>query len=200
MVRRGKRQGVAAPHHRSVAECIHDMSSNDSPSEEPDGTTAAATLAAEYEEFSLDIAEQPLPGYRTEELRVRMEEVRQTLAAEGVASAGQLQQLLRTVTEALADVRAAQVVPAPEGRDLSQAVPGANDTGAAYEVTETEQRKAVNVLVNLLFTLVETPTHEDRRRASEESDGRDGDDQTEDSEADADETTDFGVTGYAGPE
>ncbi|ERH13653.1 MAG: hypothetical protein J07HB67_02696, partial [halophilic archaeon J07HB67] len=111
------------------------MSSNDSPSEEPDGTTAAAALAAEYEEFSLDIAEQPLPGYRVEELRVQMEEVRGSLGTDGVASAGQLQQLLRTVTEALADVRAAQVVPAPTGRELSAAVPGAADTGAAYEVT-----------------------------------------------------------------
>jgi len=147
-------------------------------------------------------------------LRVRIEEVRATLAAEGVASAGQLQQLLRTVTEALADVRAARVVPAPEGRDLSEAVPGANDTGAAYEVTETEQRKAANVLVNLLFTVVETPTHEDRRRAAEESGTRDdaahdGDntrvdderaDDDETGDADTAETTDLGVTGYAGPE
>jgi len=191
------------------------MCSNDSPSEIPDGTTAVTTLAAEYEEFSLDVAEQPLPEYRTEELRVRIEEVRQTLAAEGVASAGQLQQLLRTVTEALADVRAAQVVPAPEGRDLSEAVPGANDTGAAYEVTETEQRKAVNVLVNLLFTVVETPTHEDRRREErsardDERATREGDDGDSDAEADrADAETDdadteashsLGVEGYAGPE
>jgi len=77
------------------------MCSNDSPSVKPDGTTDAAELAAEYEEFLLDIEEQPLPGYRTDEMRVRIEEVR---ATEGVASAGQLQQLLRTVTEALADV------------------------------------------------------------------------------------------------
>jgi len=194
------------------------MYSNDSPSEEPDGTTAAATLAAEYEEFSLDIAEQSLPSYRTEELRVRIEEVRGSLAAEGVASAGQLQQLLRTVTEALADVRAAQVVPVPESRDLSQAVPGANDTGTAYEVTETEQRKTVNVLVNLLFSVVETPAREDRRRATEESGARgddeargtDGDDvrdsDTRGGDAGDAETGDtgdsnsFGLTGYAGPE
>ena len=173
------------------------MCSNDSPSVKPDGTTDAVELAAEYEEFLLDIEEQPLPGYRTEEIRVRIEEVRATLAAEGVASAGQLQQLLRTVTEALADVRAAQVVPVPEGRDLSQAVPGANDTGAAYEVTETEQRKATSVLLDLLFTVVETPTHEDRRRreerAAREGDGADG-------EVDAEDETDFGLTGYAGPE
>jgi len=192
------------------------MCSNDSPSVKADGTTAAATLAAEYEEFSLDIAEQPLPSYRTEELQVRIEEVRATLAAEGVASAGQLQQLLRTVTEALADVRAAQVVPAPESRDLSQAVPGANDTGAAYEVTETEQQKAVNVFVNLLFTLVETPTHEDRRR--DERADRDGEhvaregetpgDETHGADAETgdtetDDTTEshsFGSEGYAGPE
>jgi len=179
------------------------MCSNDSPSVKPDGTTDAAELAAEYEEFLLDIEEQPLPEYRTDELRVRIEEVRGALAVEGVASAGQLQQLLRTVTEALADVRAARVVPAPEGRDLSAAVPGANDTGAAYEVTETEQRKATNVLVNLLFTVVETPTHEDRRR--EERAARDSrDDDATDAEADdatdAESGTDFGVTGYAGPE
>ncbi|ERH12089.1 MAG: hypothetical protein J07HB67_01102 [halophilic archaeon J07HB67] len=195
------------------------MCSKDSPSVKPDGTADAATLAAEYEEFSLDIEEQPLPSYRTDELRVRIEEIRATLAAEEVASAGQLQQLLRTVTEALADVRAARVVPAPEGRDLSEAVPGAPDTGAAYEVTETERDKATNVLVNLLFTVVETPTHEDRRRATEESGPRDdvahdgdglrvddtrvdggesaGDDE---SAGDAQEETDFGVTGYAGPE
>jgi hypothetical protein len=176
------------------------MCSNDSPSVKPDGTTDAAALAAEYEEFLLDIEEQPLPGYRTEEIRVRIEEVRATLAAEGVASAGQLQQLLRTVTEAFADVRAARVVPVPESRDLSAAVPGANDTGAAYEITETEQRKATSVLINLLFTVVETPTHEDRRRR-EESAARD--DETRDTEVDADdaeEGADFGLTGYAGPE
>jgi len=100
--------------------------------------------------------------------------VRGALAVEGVASAGQLQQLLRTVTEALADVRAARVVPAPEGRDLSAAVPGANDTGAAYEVTETERAKTTNILLNLLFTVVETPTHDDRHRRDERA-ARDGD-------------------------
>jgi len=189
------------------------MCSNDSPSEIADGTTAAAALAAEYEEFLLDIEEQPLP--RTDELRARIEEVRATLAVEGVASAGQLQQLLRTVTEALADVRAARVVPAPEGRDLSAAVPGANDTGAAYEVTETEQRKAMNILLNLLFTVVETPTHEDRRRRDEraarddgtaveagdtESRGTESGDTEADEATDTEGGTDFGVTGYAGPE
>ena len=183
---------------------FHDMCSKDSPSVKADGTTDAATLAAEYEEFSLDIAEQPLPRYRTEELRVRIEEVRQTLAAESVASAGQLQQLLRTVAEALADVRAAQVVPVPSDRDLSQAVPGANDTGAAYEVTATEQRKAVNVLVNLLFTVVETPTHEDRRRGDEGETGdghaaADGETATENA-GDADTSQQFAAGGYAGPE
>ena len=69
------------------------MCSNDSPSVKPDGTTDAAELAAEYEEFHLDIAEKPLPGYRTKEMRVRIKEVRATLATERVASPGQLQQL-----------------------------------------------------------------------------------------------------------
>ena len=186
------------------------MCSNISPSEKADGTTDAAELAAAYEECLLDIEEQPLPGYRTTELRARMEEVRATLAVESVAAAGQLQQLLRTVTEALADVQAARVVPVPEGRDLSQAVPGANDTGAAYEITETEQAKATNVLINLLFTVVETPTHEDRRRrdgdrrrhdedTTREGETRDGDDT--DAEADdADESRSLGMEGYAGPE
>ena len=187
------------------------MCSNDSPSVKPDGTTDAAELAAEYEEFLLDIEEQPLPGYRTEELRARMEEVRATLAAEGVASAGQLQQLLRTVTEAFADVRAAQVVPVPEGRDLSVAVPGANDTGAAYELTETEQRKATSVLINLLFTVVETPTHEDRRWREERvarDDSHEDDNETQDSDArendsetgDSEGSHSLGMRGYAGPE
>ena len=36
-------------------------------------------------------------------------------------------------------------------------VPGATDTGAAYELTEAEQREATNVLIELLFTVVETP-------------------------------------------
>jgi hypothetical protein len=182
------------------------MCSNDSPSVKPDGTTDAAELAAEYEEFLLDIEEQPLPGYRTEEMRVRIEEVRATLATEGVAAAGQLQQLLRTVTEALADVQAAQVVPVPEGRDLSAAVPGATGVGATYEVTETEQAKATNVLINLLFTVVETPTHVDRRRR-EQPTAREGDATASDrtgaeasDSTDAGEGTDFGVTGYAGPE
>jgi hypothetical protein len=191
------------------------MCSNDSPSVKPDGTTDAAELAAEYEEFLLDIEEQPLPEYRTEEMRVRIEEVRATLATEGVASAGQLQQLLRTVTEALADVQAAHVVPVPESRNLSAAVPGATDTGAAYEVTETEQAKATNVLINLLFTVVETPTHEDRRRVeastARDGDARDGDARddgacgndgadTEEDNTDTEERPAFGVTGYAGPE
>jgi hypothetical protein len=92
------------------------------------------------------------------------------------------------VTEALADVRAAQVVPAPEGRDLSAAVPGANDTGAAYEITETERAKATNALINLLFTVVETPTREDRRR--DERAARDGDSETRTSDAHDGETDD----------
>jgi len=180
----------------------HDMCSNDSPSEIADGTTAAAELAAEYEEFLLDIEEQPLPSYRTDEMRARIEEVRATLTVEGVASAGQRQQLLRTVTEALADIRAAQVVPVPSGRDLSQAVPGANDTGAAYEVTETERATATNVLTNLLFTVVETPTHEDRRRANDASDDARGDESgaVSGDGTDTEEHTDLGLTGYAGPE
>ena len=184
------------------------MCSNDSPSVKPDGTTAAAELAAAYEEFLLDIEEQPLPSYRTDEMRVRIEEVRATLATEGVASAGQLQQLLRTATEALADVRAAQIVPAPESRDLSQAVPGASDTGRAYEVTETERATTTTVLINLLFTVVETPTHDDRRRADEagvrggdRGSAGDADGDTESAnDADGEESPEFGVTGYAGPE
>ena len=200
-----------------VASCAasHDMCSNDSPSEIADGTTAAAELAAEYEEFLLDTEEQPLPSYRTDEMRARTEEVRATLAVEGVASAGQLQQLLRTVTEAFADIRAAQVVPVPESRDLSNAVPGATDTGAAYEITETERAKATNVLINLLFTVVETPTHADRRRHDEravrddrdtrgDAETRDDRDTRDDAEpeatTDSEERSDFGVTGYAGPE
>jgi len=205
------------------------MCSNDSPSVKPDGTPDASTLADDYEEFLLDIEEQPLPEYRTDEMRVRIEEVRGTLGAEGVAAAGQLQQLLRVVTEALADVRAARVVATPTERDLSAAVPGATDTGAAYEITATEQRKAMNVLLDLLFTVVETPTREDQRRAGDEWGGHDGDtdshDGATDSHAsdadsragdadshdgdadshaadatDADGGTEFGVTGYAGPE
>ncbi len=209
MVRRVNGRASVAPYHRSVVAAIHDMCSNDSPSVKPDGTTDAAELAAEYEEFLLDIEEQPLPGYRTEEMRVRIEEVRATLATEGVASAGQLQQLLRTVTEALADVQAAQVVPVPESRDLSAAVPGTTGTGAAYEVTETEQATATNVLINLLFTVVETPTHADRRRVEASAardddarggDARDGGTDTEADNTDTEEGPAFGVTGYAGPE
>ncbi len=185
------------------------MCSNDSPSEIADGTPDASTLAADYEEFLLDIEEQPLPAYRTDEMRARIEEVRATLAVEGVAAAGQLQQLLRTATEALADVRAAQVVPVPESRDLSNAVPGATDTGVAHELTKTERATATNVLINLLFTVVETPTHADRRRrdepaargddAREDDTPDDGDVESRDT-ADTEESTDFGVTGYAGPE
>ncbi|ERH11922.1 MAG: hypothetical protein J07HB67_00933 [halophilic archaeon J07HB67] len=171
------------------------MCSNDSPSVKADGTVDAATLAAEYEEFLLDVEEQPLPSYRTEELRARIEAVRDALAADGVATAGQLQQLLRTVTEALADVRAARVVPAPTDRDLSAAVPGANDTGVAYEVTETERRETVNVLVDLLFTVVETPTHDDRRRAGDDGATADARDDTSD-----DSSHSPGIEGYAGPE
>jgi len=100
-------------------------------------------------------------------------------------------------------------------------VPGATDTGAAYEITATEQRKAMNVLLDLLFTVVETPTREDRRRADGEWGGHDGDTDSRADDADADGDadsrasdatshdgdatdadggTEFGVTGYAGPE
>ncbi len=190
------------------------MCSNDSPSVKPDGTTDAAELAAAYEEFLLDIEEQPLPEYRTDEMRVRIEEVRATLATEGVASAGQLQQLLRTVTEALADVQAAQVVPVPEDRNLSAAVPGATGVGAAYEVTETEQATATNVLLDLLFTVVETPTREDRhwadgerrqpgddqRQRDDDSEASAADDANDANDADDSGTNSFAVEGYAGPE
>jgi hypothetical protein len=177
------------------------MCSKHSPSEIADGTPDAATLAADYEQYLLDIEEQPLPSYRAAELRARIEEVRATLAAEGVASAGQLQQLLRTVTEALADVRAARVVAAPPERDLSAAVPGAADTGAAYEVTATEQRKATNLLLDVLFTVVETPTHEDRRRAADAGgDTGNAADAGDAGNSEADTAGSLGVDGYAGPE
>jgi hypothetical protein len=181
------------------------MCSNDSPSEIADGTPDAATLAADYEQYLLDVEEQPLPSYRAAEIRARIEEVRGTLAAEEVASAGQLQQLLCTVTEALADVRAARVVAAPPERDLSAAVPGAADTGAAYEVTATEQRKATNLLLDVLFTVVETPTHEDRRRAvdarGDTGNAADaGGDAGDAGDNEADTAGGLGVDGYAGPE
>jgi len=146
------------------------MSSNDSPSVKADGPTDAATLAEDYEEYRLNLEEQPLPSYRAEELRSRIGVVREALAEEGVADAGQLQHLLRVVTEALADVRAAQVVPVPTDRDLTTAIPGFEETGRSYEITPTEQRKATNVLVNLLFTVVETPTHADRRAGGGDAD------------------------------
>ncbi|ERH13922.1 MAG: hypothetical protein J07HB67_00175 [halophilic archaeon J07HB67] len=125
-------------------------------------------------------------------MRARIEEVRASLATEGVASAAQLQQLLRVVTEALVDVRAARVVAALPERDLSQAVPGAPDTGGRYEVTATEQRKSTNILLNLLFTVVETPTHADRRVG----DDRDAD--SDDTDHEGGHT--LGVEAYAGPE
>ncbi len=80
-------------------------------------------------------------------------------------------------------------------------MPGANDTGAAYELTETERATATNVLVNLLFTVVETPTREDRRRADREAGARDdgASDDTPD-DTDSEESPDFELTGYAGPE
>ncbi|ERH12051.1 MAG: hypothetical protein J07HB67_01063, partial [halophilic archaeon J07HB67] len=139
------------------------MCANDSPSVKTDGPTDAATLATDYEQYRLDLEAQPLPSYRTEELRSRIGVVHEALAEAGIAGAGQLQHLLRVVTEALADVRAAQVTPVPTDRDPTSAVPGAAETGRAYEITPTEQRKTTNVLVNLLFTVVETPTHADRR-------------------------------------
>jgi len=105
------------------------------------------------------------------------------------------------VKEALADVRVAQVVSVPERRDLSQAAPGATGVGVAYEVTETEQQQATNVLLDLLFTVVETPTHDDRRRADEDRAARDNAARAaDDSDTDTAERTDFEVRGYAGPE
>jgi hypothetical protein len=183
------------------------MCSNDSPSEIADGTTDAATLADEYEQFRQDLEGHPLPSYRAEELRVRIEEVRQTLATERAASAGQLQRLLRVVTEALADVRGAGVVASPANRDLADAVPGDSDVGARYDVTPDERQATLNLLVNLLFTLVETPTPDDAGDDADEP--RDVDANTvTDTRADEPTTTDsdteptnsFGVEGYAGPE
>jgi hypothetical protein len=182
------------------------MCSNDSPSEIADGTTDAATLAEEYEEYILDIEEQPLPSYRTEELRARIGVVRDALTETGVASAGQLQHLLRVITEALADAREARVVAAPAERDLTAVVPGFSETGAAYEVTPTEQRKTVNVLVDLLFTVVETPTHEDRRAGRGDGEaatavaGRAAADTTRSGADRTDTERGAGVDGYAGPE
>ncbi|MEZ3143630.1 hypothetical protein [Halobaculum sp. MBLA0143] len=146
------------------------MCPNDTPSVKPDGTTDAATLAADYEQYRLDLEELPLPSYRAEELRSRIGVVREALAAEGVASAGQLQHLLRVVTEALADVRAAQVVAAPAEHSAANALPGFEETGRAYEITATERRTATNVLIELLFTVVETPTYADRRAGHADGD------------------------------
>ena len=104
------------------------------------------------------------------------------------------------MTGAFADARAAQVVPAPAGRDLSLAVPGATGVGAAYEVTETEQQQATNVLLGLLFTVVETPTHDDRRQTDEDRAARDNAARADDSDTDTAERTDSRVRGYADPE
>ncbi|MEZ3143636.1 hypothetical protein [Halobaculum sp. MBLA0143] len=182
------------------------MCSNDAPSVKPDGTTDAATLAADYEQYRLDLEELPLPSYRAEELRSRIGVVREALAAEGVASAGQLQHLLRVVTEALADVRAAQVVAAPVDRDVANALPGFEETGRAYEITATEQRTATNILIELLFTVVETPTYADRRAGCADADadrhaGVDTDTDTDaDARADIDAGRHTGVDANAGPE
>jgi len=179
------------------------MCSNDSPSEIADGTTDAATLADEYDQFRQDLEGHPLPSYRAEELRVRIEEVRQTLATERAASAGQLQRLLRVVTEALADVRGAGVVASPANRDLADAVPGDSDVGARYDLTPDERQATLNLLVNLLFTVVETPTSGDAGGGA--SDPGDADAVTdtgtdEPTTTDTETTNSFGVEGYAGPE
>jgi plasmid stabilization system protein ParE len=181
------------------------MCSNDSPSEIADGTTDAATLADEYEQFRLDLEGQPLPSYRAEELRVRIEAVRQTLATDGVASAGQLQRLLRVVTEALADVRGAGVVASPVNRDLTDAVPGDSGLGACYDVTPDERQETLDLLVNLLFTVVETPTSDDA--GGDASDPRDADavveiggSESATTDTDTETTNGFGMEGYAGPE
>ncbi|ERH12071.1 MAG: hypothetical protein J07HB67_01084 [halophilic archaeon J07HB67] len=173
------------------------MCANDSPSVKADGPTDAATLAADYEQYRLNLEEQPLPSYRAEELRSRIGVVREALANEGVAGAGQLQHLLRVVTEALADVRAAQVTAAPTGRDLTDVIPGFEETGRAYEITPTEQRKATNVLVNLLFTVVETPTDADRR-AGHGDDTATNADRSDTAVTDTDRLG--GTDAYAGPE
>ena len=181
------------------------MCSNDSPSEIADGTTDAATLADEYEQFRQDLEGHPLPSYRAEELRVRIEEVRQTLATERAASTGQLQRLLRVVTEALADVRGAGVVASPANRDLADAVPGDSNVGTRYDLTPDERQATLNLLVNLLFTVVETPTPGDA--GDDASDPRDADvvtdagtDEPTTSDTDTETTNSFGVEGYAGPE
>jgi hypothetical protein len=191
------------------------MCSNDSPSEIADGTTDAATLADEYDQFRQDLDGHPLPSYRAEELRVRIEEVRQTLATERAASVGQLQRLLRVVTEALADVRGAGVVASPANRDLADAVPGDSDIGARYDLTPDERQATLNLLVNLLFTVVETPTPGGAGGGAsgpggaggDASDPRDADavtdtgtDEPTTTDSDTETTNSFGVEGYAGPE
>ena len=110
------------------------------------------------------------------------------------------------ITEALADAREARVVAAPAERDLTAVVPGFSETGAAYEVTPTEQRKTVNVLVDLLFTVVETPTHEDRRAGRGDGEAatavadRAAADATRSGADRTDTERGAGVDGYAGPE
>jgi hypothetical protein len=108
------------------------------------------------------------------------------------------------VSEALADARAAQAVPPPEGRYLTNMVPGADSTGVAYKTTETERGKTTNVLIEIPFTVIETPTREGWQRRDELA-ARDGETRTSDthdggaSEDETDESHSFSVETHAGP-
>lgn len=129
-----------------------------------------ATLAADYEETLEALSERPLPSYRVEELRGRVETVLRLLSEQRVVPAAPLQRLLCAVTEAVADVQDATLVADDDGtgrsaddRGVGTAVPGADDGSVGYRLTPTERRATLDTLVRLLFTVVETPTPGDER-------------------------------------
>ena len=103
------------------------------------------------------IRESPLPASRATELAEQCARLRTTLNAEGTVSPAAVVTLVGVVAEAVADVQSATVV-----RDgaASERATAAGAPAEAYVLTVTERDACLAVLSELLFTAVDTPTHE----------------------------------------
>ena len=134
------------------------MSTSTSSPQKRGGTPDVTTLTNDYTAYADSLADAPLPTYRADALAARIHTVRDRLDADGAVPGAALQRLLAVLAEAVGDVTAAKIDrDAEDGRTLADAVPGA-DGDAAYRLTPAERDALTETLVELLFTVVETPT------------------------------------------
>lgn len=150
------------------------MSTSTASPQKRGGTPDVTTLTNDYTDSADSLADAPLPTYRADELVARVRAVRDSLDAEGAVPGPTLQRLLAVVAEAVGDVTAAEIDrDAGDGRTLTGVVPGAGGD-AAYRLTPAERDALLEALIELLFTVVETPTV--GRAADDDAGATDGDD------------------------